>query len=82
MVHGVAAWFEVAMEGPQQTVVLSTSPSAEWTHWWQTRMVLREPLGVNVGQQIDGQCQMVNNDRMSNDVIIQLELPGTNIERK
>lgn len=34
-VHGLAFWFDVAFEGTQTTVWLSTAPTEALTHWYQ-----------------------------------------------
>jgi len=54
VVHGIACWFEAIFEGSHCDLVLSTSPWDTLTHWWQTRFMLLEPLGVNNGQRLQG----------------------------
>ncbi|CAK0843901.1 unnamed protein product [Prorocentrum cordatum] len=54
VVHGVAGWFEAHFEGSACSVILSTSPWDCCTHWWQTRLMLEQPLAVNEGQAVSG----------------------------
>eukprot|EP00931_Biecheleriopsis_adriatica_P116477 TRINITY_DN92115_c0_g1_i1.p1 TRINITY_DN92115_c0_g1~~TRINITY_DN92115_c0_g1_i1.p1 ORF type:complete len:657 (-),score=126.19 TRINITY_DN92115_c0_g1_i1:41-2011(-) len=54
VLHGLATWFEAHFEGSACNVVLSTSPWDTLTHWWQSRLLLMEPLAVNDGQALTG----------------------------
>ena len=45
------------------TVWLSTAPFQPLTHWYQVRLLLRQPLFVQEGQEISGMIQMVANER-------------------
>lgn len=53
VLHGIAGWFEAHFMGTQCEVILSTSPWDTLTHWWQTRLMLRQPMAVNKGARID-----------------------------
>ena len=65
IVHGLAGWFDVVFEGQDRQVCLTTSPSAERTHWYQIRFLFQHPLAVNAGQQIECRIQMTANEKRS-----------------
>ena len=44
MCHGLAAWFDVAFNGSDAVVTLNTGPAHAGTHWYQCRLLLREPI--------------------------------------
>ncbi|CAM9588973.1 unnamed protein product [Phaeothamnion confervicola] len=51
IVHGLGCWFELAFaDGSQRKVVLSTGPESPGTHWYQCRLLLQQPIGVNATQ--------------------------------
>jgi type I protein arginine methyltransferase len=75
--HGIAAWFDVTFSGTSSVTVLPTGPSHPGTHWYQTRLLLSEPLAVNVGQRITGVLRMVANDQRSFDLDLEMSLPGS-----
>lgn len=51
LLHGFACWFDAEFEG-EESVVLSTSPLAEPTHWKQTIIFLPDALLVSKGSSI------------------------------
>jgi protein arginine N-methyltransferase 1 len=53
-----ALWFDVLFEGPQQTVILSTSPWEEGTRWYQSIFYLETPLAVTAGSPVRGRFRM------------------------
>merc|ERR1712176_882886 len=55
-------------DGSTERVVLSTSPKAPGTHWYQSRLLLRRPIAVNPGQTVSGTLSFKVNDRLSYDV--------------
>lgn len=75
--HGLAVWFDVSFIGSTTTLVLSTSPYAPGTHWYQCRLLLKEPLAVNVNQRIAGELHMVANDRYSYNLTLRMHLVGS-----
>lgn len=50
LLHGLGCWFDLTFSGSESVVVLSTSPEAPQTHWYQCRLMLQEPLAVNATQ--------------------------------
>ena len=48
ILHGYSLYFDAYFIGsdPRNKVVLSTAPENPATHWYQTRILMREPLGV------------------------------------
>uniref|UniRef100_A0A7S1C457 type I protein arginine methyltransferase n=1 Tax=Bicosoecida sp. CB-2014 TaxID=1486930 RepID=A0A7S1C457_9STRA len=81
LLHGIAAWFDVSFDGSTQSVKLSTSPHAPGTHWYQCRLLLKEPLAVNATQEVEGSVHMVANDQFSYTVTVTVRLCGTSIEQ-
>jgi histone-arginine methyltransferase CARM1 len=75
--HGLAAWFTVDFEGSVQTVTLDTGPHAPGTHWYQCRLLLREPLAVNAGQRLTGSLRMTANERYSYHLLLSLGVAGS-----
>ena len=75
--HGLAAWFDVAFRGSTEEVVLRTGPSAPGTHWYQVRILLREPIAVNAGQRLAGSLLCSANARYSYDCALRMELAGS-----
>lgn len=72
--HGLAAWFDVAFAGTDATVVLPTGPSAPGTHWYQCRLLLREPIAVNARQTLEGTLTMVANATYSYDITLRMAI--------
>lgn len=79
LLHGMACWFDVSFLGSRMAVPLSTSPSAQPTHWQQCRLLLCEPIGVNAGQWISGVLEMWVNDHYSYDLKLTVDLEGTSV---
>lgn len=75
--HGLAFWFDVAFQGSQQLIWLSTSPTEALTHWYQVRCLLEQPILVKQGQVLTGRVLLLANKRQSYDVTIELYLEGT-----
>ncbi|CAL8110241.1 unnamed protein product [Orchesella dallaii] len=71
-IHGLAFWFDVAFEGSQQTVWLSTAPTEPLTHWYQVRCLIDTPMIVKQNQIIYGNVKLSANKRQSYDVQIHL----------
>ncbi len=67
IIHGYALYFDAIFRGSIKSnqVILSTAPSEPATHWYQTRLLLREPVGVNKGQNLSGELKMVANKEQS-----------------
>ena len=56
-------------------MLLKTGPGHPVTHWYETRMLLPEPIGVNRGQSIKGQLLMKANSEQCFDTNIKIEMP-------
>ncbi len=80
LIHGYAMWFDAMFKGSQNFVTLQTGPNAPATHWYQTRMLLREPLAVNRGQLINGYLKMRANNEQTYDVTLKAEVPILNVK--
>lgn len=73
IVHGIAAWFDVGFVGTNCTRILSTSPGTPLTHWYQMRVVLKEPICVSVaGETIKGTLRFKAHSRQSYDLTLDL----------
>lgn len=75
-VHGLAFWFDVAFEGSQQTIWLSTAPTEPLTHWYQVRCLFNTPIFAKVNQKLVGKVLLEANPRQSYDVTIDLMIEG------
>jgi len=80
VLHGLATWFEAHFEGSSCSVILSTSPWDTLTHWWQTRLMLMEPLAVNKGQEITGLFRFEATEANTYDCQLVMEANGTRLE--
>ena len=65
VMHGFGCWFDVNFNGSTAQVVLSTSPYSAGTHWYQCRLLLREPVAVNATQKISGSIAFKTNEKLS-----------------
>lgn len=54
LMHGIGCWFDVCFEGSDAHVWLNTAPTHPATHWYQCRLLLRQPLAVNATQVVTG----------------------------
>lgn len=75
--HGLACWFTVDFNGSNVKVVLDTGPHSAGTHWYQCRLLLREPMAVNAGQRITGSLLMNANDRYSYNLVLTMAIAGS-----
>lgn len=82
ILHGLAGWFEVHFEGSSCNVMLSTSPWDVLTHWWQTRLMLLEPLAVNEGQEVTGSLGFTALNNYTNTYECRLVLESGGIRRE
>jgi SAM-dependent methyltransferase len=78
--HGLAFWFDVSFIGAQTTVWLSTAPFQPLTHWYQVRLLLRQPLYVQEEQEITGMVHMVANERQSYDITATVKVVATDVQ--
>jgi histone-arginine methyltransferase CARM1 len=74
--HGLAAWFDVDFVGSAEHVVLRTGPLSPGTHWYQVRILLRDPVAVNKGQTLAGTLTCRANARYSYDCTLVMTLEG------
>lgn len=80
VLHGLATWFEAHFEGSSCSVILSTSPWDTLTHWWQVRLMLLEPLAINISQEITGIFSFAASESNTYDCRIVLEANGSRHE--
>ncbi|ORX41876.1 S-adenosyl-L-methionine-dependent methyltransferase [Piromyces finnis] len=67
VIHGIGGWFDINFEHPpnnenDQSIVISTAPNRERTHWHQVRFLFKEPLAVNAGETVYGWMRLIAND--------------------
>ena len=79
VIHGIAGWFDLEFIGSQESVTLSTAPESAGTHWYQCRLLLKEPLAANKGQSVSGVIKFTANQFFSYDIDLTLQLVGTDI---
>jgi histone-arginine methyltransferase CARM1 len=75
--HGLAAWFDVTFSGSTEEVHLRTGPNSPGTHWYQVRILLRQPIAVNAGQRLAGTLTCTANARYSYDCALSMALAGS-----
>lgn len=75
--HGLALWFDVAFDGTTFKSVLSTAPGQPGTHWYQCRLLLKDPIAVNAKQRISGNLHMEANARYSYNLTLKMQLAGS-----
>ncbi|KAL7072946.1 hypothetical protein ACQ4LE_008011 [Meloidogyne hapla] len=73
-IHGLATWFDVGFIGQTKTVWLSTAPTEPLTHWYQVRLLIKNPLFVTVGQLVNGRLLMLANDKQSYDLDLEIKV--------
>ncbi len=54
ILHGLAGWFDISFNGTTATIVLPTAPENPGTHWYQCRMLFKDPIAVNRGRSVVG----------------------------
>ena len=79
IMHGFGGWFDIMFLGSTSHLKLTTSPDSQGTHWYQCRLLLREPIAVNRGQCVTGKMLFKVNKKFSYDIHIAANLDGTNI---
>ena len=77
LMHGIAAWFDLEFNGSDNRIILSTAPDQPGTHWYQCRLLLREPMGVNRDQTVSGRLDFEANDKASYFLDLESRLDGT-----
>lgn len=78
VIHGIAAWFDTGFNGTQHQVVLSTNPRNPTTHWYQVRLLLKEPIALNKNQVIKGKITFKANKFQSYDIELELKVDTIN----
>ncbi|OHT17353.1 hypothetical protein TRFO_41095 [Tritrichomonas foetus] len=71
--HAFVVWFDVTFEGPENTVLLTTSPFEAPTHWTQTIFYLNEPVQLDDEHPIEGFFHIKPNDVNPRDQDITIE---------
>lgn len=77
--HGLAGWFDINFIGSAENVLLSTAPDCPGTHWYQCRLLFREPLAVNKGQVISGTMKFLANEHFSYYIDMTARIDGTEV---
>lgn len=81
ILHGYGLYFDAIFRGsnPENEVILSTAPESPSTHWYQCRLLLREPIGVNKGQRLKGSLKLIANTEQSFDGTLTVKIPALKI---
>ncbi|KAH0794572.1 protein arginine N-methyltransferase 1 [Histomonas meleagridis] len=76
--YGFVVWFDVLFEGKEETIMLSTSPFEEPTHWSQTIFYLERPVKLTTDTIIEGRFMMKPNEKnfRDQDVTIKYNVDG------
>lgn len=80
--HGIAGWFDIGFNGTTEVVTLSTAPEQPATHWYQCRMLFRDPVAVNKGQTVSGVLKFVANNSFSYDIEMTASIDGTAVSTR
>ena len=80
IMHGIGGWFDINFLGSQEHVVLSTAPDCPGTHWYQCRLLLKDPIAVNKGQTVSGSLAFTANDKFSYFIDVHARIDGTEVE--
>lgn len=62
-INAFVIYFTVLFEGPENTVLLTTSPLEQPTHWCQSLFYLQTPLQASIDDTITGTFSVKPNDR-------------------
>jgi histone-arginine methyltransferase CARM1 len=73
VVHGIATWFDTVFNGSTHQVVLSTNPRNSTTHWYQVRLLLKEPIALNKNQILKGKITFTANKFQSYNIELELK---------
>ena len=79
ILHGLGGWFDISFLGSQEEVILSTSPESPGTHWYQCRLMLKDPIAVNKNQYISGTLIFTANEKFSYNITMVAQLDGTDV---
>jgi len=71
--HAFIAWFDVEFSKCHKPIVISTAPTATYTHWKQTVFYIEDILTVNEGEHIVGYLACKPNDKNPRDLDIQIK---------
>ena len=76
--YGFVVWFDVVFEGEEETILLSTSPFEEPTHWSQTIFYLENPVKITMDTVIEGRFEMKPNEKnfRDQDITIKYNVDG------
>jgi len=77
IMHGLGGWFDINFLGNTEHVKLSTAPDCPGTHWYQCRLLFKDPVAVNKGQTIIGSLQFTANEKFSYFVEMHAAIEGT-----
>ena len=81
--HAFVVWFDVLFEGPDATILLTTSPFETPTHWTQTIFYLNQPIPLDDGFPIEGTFEMHPNsvNPRDQDITIEFKVNGKNYKQ-
>lgn len=77
--HGLGCWFDIHFLGSAAHVTLSTAPDKPGTHWYQCRLLFKDPIAVNASQSVSGTLRFVATSKISYTVTMTMKLDGTDI---
>lgn len=79
ILHAIGGWFDINFLGSAEHVQLSTAPDCPGTHWYQCRLLLKDPIAVNKGQTVSGTMSFTANDKFSYFIDLTAKLDGTDV---
>ena len=81
LLHGYCLFFDAIFEGSDTTVILHTGPEHPTTHWYETKMMFEEPIGVNRTQVLPGRLIMKANQEQCFDCNLRVNVPAIGVDR-
>lgn len=81
VIHGIAGWFDVHFD-QENSFRLSTGPGEKATHWHQCRLLLPQPIAVNLGQTISGSLEFIVNEQRSYNLHLKLRVDQQHLEEQ
>ena len=79
VIHGVAFWFSVVFNGSNHIITLDTGPNKKYTTYYQSKLLIAQPLGVEEGQNITISISMKFDRLMSYVVKMTVKIDETSV---
>ena len=74
IIHGIAFWFKAYFNGCSKRLTLNSGPGYAITRWYQTRLLISQPLAVLKGQRVHAYLNMEANNLMSYQIKLKVKI--------